>query len=221
MCASLCNSRNKLRKFEVYKLVGCYNYDEPKDDPLSHNNEYEFKTVLVYELIHKRFLSKETPERLVLKSAHKSMYDFDTRIDSDFEKKSVGEQLKFLAAIIRQALSSNYGVQVDKSLLNWLKKYLRQEAVSTGVSKEKDMFYYVNMLATKNYEDFENSLRKSDKRELARFIRNLALLVSQEEYLFSKYFQRKEHTLDVYGTCGHFYAIEHAESLGLIFETIL
>ncbi len=212
MCASICNPRNKLKKFEVYKLVGCYNYNEDQDQM---KIGYEFKTVMVYEVIHKRYINKDTPERLVFKSAHKSIYDFDSRIESDFETKSIVEQLKFLSALIRQTLSSSYGIQVDQSLMNWMKKYIRRESVSTGLNKDKDIFYYVNLLSTKNYENFENVLRKSDKRNLANFIKNLDLLISQDEYLFSKYFQKKDHTLDVYGTCGHFYAIEHAESLGI------
>lgn len=213
MCASLCNPRNKFKNFEVYHLVGCYNYDG-QQNPLSMD-EFEFKTVLVYEVTHKRYINADTPERIVLKSAHKSIFDFDTRIDSDFDTKSIDDQLKFLAALIRQSLVNNYGVQVDDAMIDWLRKYLQRKKVSTGITpNKKDIFYYVNLLATKNYDTFENVVRNAERRELARFIKNLALLLSQEEYLFSKYFAGKNNTLNVYGTCGHFYAIEHAESLG-------
>jgi len=83
------------------------------------------------------------------------------------------------------------------------------------LTNKKDLFYYVNLLSTNNYEYFEEALRRQDRASMAKFIDNFAILLSQEEYVFSKYFSSKNHTLKLYGTCGHLYAIEHAESLGL------
>ena len=217
MCASLCNPRNRYKFFDTYKLVGCYNNDESHE----YNPEasgYEFKTVLVYELIHQKYLSAKTPDKIVLKTIHRSFYDFDTRTDPNFEEKPISEQLKFLVALIRQTLSSNFGVKVDDELIQWMKRYISKQEVITPdkrlLTDRKDLFYYVNLFATNTYDYFEEALRKEDRVNLAKFINNFAALLSQDEYLFSKYFAKKKHTLKMYGTCGHFYSIEHAESLG-------
>lgn len=212
MCSSLCNPRNKHKKFDVYRLVGCYNYDEPQDSLL--HESFEFKTVLVYEITNKRYITRETPERLVLKSAHKSFYDFDTHIDTiEFEKKSLNEQLKFLVSLIRTSLESSYDIMVDNAMINWLKIYLKDGIIKES-NDDKDLFYYVKKLSVNNNDFFELALKNSDRMNMAKFIQNLALLMSQDEYLFARLFAEKNHTLNVYGTCGHIYAIEHAESLG-------
>lgn len=217
MCASLCNPRNRYKFFDTYKLVGCYNSDESHEyNP--ERSEFEFKTVLVYGLIHKKYLSANTPDKIVVKTIHRSFYDFNTRTDPNFEKKPITEQLKFLVALIRQTLASNFGVKVDDELIQWLKRYIsRQEVITLDkrlLTERKDLFYYVKLFATNNYDYFEEALRNEDRVNLAKFINNFAALLSQDEYLFSKYFANKKHTLKMYGTCGHFYGIEHAESLG-------
>ena len=218
MCASLCNPRNKFKSFGTYKLVGCYNQNENRE---LNADAYEFKTVLVYQITHPKYVSYETPANLVLKTSHRSFYDFDSRIDSDFSKKQINDQLKFLVTLIRSTLSSNYGIQVDNELIMWLQRYLRgkkEDVIGPDkklLTNKKDLFYYVNLLSTNNYEYFEEALRRQDRASMAKFIDNFAILLSQEEYVFSKYFSSKNHTLKLYGTCGHFYAIEHAESLGL------
>src|SRR4051812_19827431 len=51
-------------------------------------------------------------------------------------------------------------------------------------------------------------------KALGLFIRNLAALLEQDEYLFYAYFRGLGGVVKLHGTCGHYYAVEHAESLG-------
>lgn len=57
------------------------------------------------------------------------------------------------------------------------------------------------------------ALKTMDKHLMARFITNLVVLTSQDEYLFFKLFHSKPGSLKINGTCGHFYATEYVENL--------
>ena len=212
LCNSLCNSKNEFRFLEDYKLVGCYrNGIEENQGYQDRYAEVEFKTVLVYELVTKSGKSNKA-SKIVLKSRHKSFYDFDTHIDYDFKEKSIYEQLKFLITLIQTTIQSNFGVKVNNDMIDWLAGYLKNETQKYDNSM-KDIFYYVKLLGTHNFEYFEKALKSNNKQQMAVFITNLAVLINQEEYLFYRYFQTKRNTLDVLGTCGNFYAVEFAESL--------
>jgi hypothetical protein len=69
------------------------------------------------------------------------------------------------------------------------------------------------MLSAENFDYFKQAVLSEDKKKLAIFITNLMVLLNQEEYLFYKYFQDKPESLKIGGSCGNFYAVEHAESL--------
>jgi hypothetical protein len=219
MCYSLCDPKNKFKYFDSYKLVGCYKND--MDDNHNQGIEFqEFKTVLVYEIANKESISNENPEILVLKSSHKSFFDFDTHIDYDFRDKSINEQLKFLVTLIRSTLQTNYGVKVDQAIDDWVENYLKNSDSVSFKINERNLIYYINLLGVKNQEYFENALKKRDKEKLSLFIKNLAVLLYQEEYLFFKYFHSQRETLKIYGTCGNFYAVEYAESLNSLIKNM-
>ena len=49
---------------------------------------------------------------------------------------------------------------------------------------------------------------------MATLVHNLLILMNQAEYLFYRFFQSKPGVLKIFGTCGHFYAVEYATPLG-------
>ena len=70
------------------------------------------------------------------------------------------------------------------------------------------------MFAVNATRQFEEAIRSDDKTRLAVLIHNLVVLMYQDEYLFYRLFQHKPDSLKIYGSCGHFYAVEYASSLG-------
>jgi hypothetical protein len=62
-------------------------------------------------------------------------------------------------------------------------------------------------LFSTNPYDFEKALKNKDKILLNNFITNLVILMSQDEYLFYRFFNNKPGSLKIYGSCGHFYGI--------------
>lgn len=213
LCHSICDRHNNLGYFDHYKLVGCFNSD------LNHafeKDDYEFKTVLVYEIVNTKYVSNKMPERLVLKSTHKYYVDFERHSNLDFDPKSIKEGINFLVEFIRLTLYQNYGIETDPALTHWLDQYLKNNITinDTNSKNIKDIFHYVRLLSGDSYNEFISALKNDNAEDMTRFIDNLGALLNQEEYLFTRYFGNKKHTLNIYGTCGHFYAVEFAESLG-------
>lgn len=147
-------------------------------------------------------------KKFVLKSRHQSYLDFDTHMEFNFKDKSIKDQLNYLLNYIRSALYTNFGVSVHKEAVESLAK----ETPKRDVTK-KDLYYYVERLSASNYKYFEEALEKKDPKKLELFIKNLVVLLYQEEYLFYSHFKDKPESLNISGICGNFYAVEHAESL--------
>jgi hypothetical protein len=157
------------------------------------------------------------PKRMVLKSRNRYYLDFSGTLDFDFNKNSVLNQLKILAAHFESTLSTKFGVQIDLNVSVWLENYSKNpKSVLDTMHKNfhvKDLIYYVKLFSVGNFEVFLDALRKEDNESLGNYIHNLLLLMSQDEYLFYRYFQAKPGTLKITGTCGHFYFVEYAEPL--------
>lgn len=213
MCSSICDPKNHFKFFDNYKLAGCFNNELI---PRSEEDDYEFKTVLVYEITDQKYVSNKMPERLVLKSSHKYFSDFDRHSGIDFSPNSIKEGLTFLVENIKQTLYSNYGIETDPALTSWADHYLKKNITikESRSNNIKDIFYYLRLLSGNSYHEFVTALKNNNHELLTIFIDNLSTLLNQEEYLFSRYFGNRKHTLNIYGTCGHFYAVEFAESLG-------
>ena len=218
MCTDLC-----VRK--KYKLVDCYSPSTSERNPAGVFAQQPLdmsKTVLVYERIESDDVSNknESPQRFVLKSSKRSFLDFDYRnLDFDLDQKPVVKQLEILVNHLNWVLKRNYGSGIDRDAFQWLRLYKKSpDLVINTYKKSKnlnkhDMFHYVKLLAL-NHGEFLKALELNSPTQLALFINNFAVLISQEEYLFYKYYEAKPGVLKIYGTCGNFYAVEHAKSLG-------
>ena len=213
MCSDLCSSRR-------FKLVDCYNPTVAERNPagvFDHQHHDLAKTVLVYERITG---AKNESRRFVLKSRKRSFLDFDYRsLDFDLDQKPVVKQLEILVNHLDSVLKRTYGTGLDRDAFKWLRLYKKNpELVISTYKKSKnlnkrDMFHYVKLLSL-DHEAFLRALEANSPTQLALFINNFAVLISQEEYLFYKYYEAKPGVLKIYGTCGNFYAVEHATSLG-------
>lgn len=222
MCESLCDPVNKYEFYMDYKLVDCFNQKPTKDENNRVFEIYdEFKAVLVYELANKngeRTKNRKRPNRLVLKSRQKFFLDFDTHLEFDFKEKPIFDQLEYLSAYFESTLESKYGVKIDKkNFQTWLDKYKEEPDVALldidNSILQNDLNYYIKLFSIGNFDDYLKALRKADTNELATFIQNLLILMSQDEYLFYRFFQSKPGTLKIHGSCGHFYLVEYAEPL--------
>ena len=194
---SLCN--NFCNKKKSYKLIKCYNNYRPEDfkDNGKIEQKYDdFKIVLEYKLndidgVNKYFKGDEI---VILKSRHKYFYDFD-QYSFDIEKmKSVLDLKIFLQKYIESTLSHNF--KLDVSLNENL--YLN---------------YLVKLYDKYTFDLYEKAIENNDIELIRSYILNFLSLLEQDEYLFYKYFQTKQNILQIYGTCGHIYAIEKANSL--------
>jgi hypothetical protein len=112
-------------------------------------------------------------------------------------------------------LFKNFGISIDREAINSLNDYIKNPKLFQRevVSTKRDLNYYVKLLSGKNFNYFIKAIQNKNKENLATFISNLLVLLSQEEYLFYSYFKDKPESLKISGTCGNFYAVEHAESL--------
>ena len=155
------------------------------------------------------------PKQLVLKSRHRHFLDFDTHLEFDLEDKPIVNQLKVLVDHIESTLKTKFGIDISQDVKLWIQKLeLNTEKIrdlERQVDK-KDIFYYLNIFAF-DHEDFKIAIKNNNKQLMAKFITNLVILMYQDEYLFYRFFQLKPGVLKIYGTCGHMYLTEYAESL--------
>ena len=62
---------------------------------------------------------------------------------------------------------------------------------------------------------------KDDPQRLLGAYQSLYSLLQQDEYLFVKYFQTSKHIPQIYGSCGHFYAMEYLPPGKLLSPSII
>jgi hypothetical protein len=221
LCSHLCKKENKFEILKDYKLIDCYSFESSSENIHFRN---AFKSVFVYELQSENAKEKSgdssdltQPKRMVLKSRNRYYFDFGSNLDFDFNTKSVIDQLKLLAANFESTLNTKFGIQIDSNVSKWLENYSQNpKSVLDTMHKNfhvKDLIYYVKLFSVGNLDVFLDALRKEDKESLGNYISNLLLLMSQDEYLFYRFFQAKPGALKIDGTCGHFYFVEYAEPL--------
>jgi hypothetical protein len=206
ICSYLCNPSNKFEYYKNYKLSNCHN-QKPTDEFGSDYNA--FKVVLIYE----NYKSSAEPKKLVLKSRHKHFLDFDFN-EFDFEEKKITEQITFLANYFESTLHNHFGISISKDVKYWIEA-LKINDKNINLKRNvntKDIFYYLHLFAY-DYKDFQTALINNDRILMAKFIKNLVILMSQEEYLFYRFFQSKPGVLKIFGYCGHLYLTEFAEPL--------
>jgi len=208
ICSNLCNPSNKYEYYKNYKLTNCFNqksFDE-------FGEAYDaFKVVLIYET----FGSSDNPKKLVLKSRRKHFLDFDTHMDFDFEEKTIIQQIEYLVSTFESTLKNQFGIQMSEDV-----NYSIKDLKTSGHNKinlkrnlnKKDIFYYLQLFAY-DYKDFQMAIKNNDKLLMSKYIKNLVLLMSQDEYLFYRFFQSKPGVLKILGHCGHLYLTEYAEPL--------
>ena len=213
MCSEMCTHKR-------FKLVDCHNPTVAERNPAGVFDQHHdlSKTVLIYE--RKDAGEKNESRRFVFKSRKRSFLDFDYRsLDFDLDQKPVVKQLEILVNHLDSVLKRIYGSGLDRDAFQWLRLYKKNpDLVINTYKKSKnlnkhDMFHYVKLLSV-NHEDFLKALEANSQTQLATFINNFAVLISQEEYLFYKYYEAKPGVLKILGTCGNFYAVEYASSLG-------
>lgn len=216
LCPVLCSPKNKFELLNEYKLVDCYNPKPIKSDDKIIELYDAYKAVLIYELIDQENNVSGKPKRLVLKSRHKYYFDFDTHLDFDFQEKSIIEQLKFLYDYFEITLDSKIGIKISKDAKLWLDDYTKNPSLDkidmNKIVLKKDLLYYVKLFAH-DYKDFVDAIKSENRVLMYKFISNLVVLMSQDEYIFYRFFQLKPGVLKIYGTCGHFYSTEYAKSL--------
>ena len=232
MCERLCDTQrnNDYQIFNDFTLNDCHYDATSKYD--------ENKVVLIYERAMSDVAGRSQEEadgdvenamgnkRFVLKSNKRYFLSFDV---IDLKKRTIVEQLTFLLRHIQVTLLDKFGVRIDDAAARvWLSQYAKrpEAALATMLNSDeqigrggggrrrrrRDLLYYVRLLST-DADTFVHALSARDKRALATFIANLVLLMSQDEYLFHRYFGAKPGVLATYGTCGHFYAVEYAKPL--------
>ena len=216
LCSSLCSSRNydelKLSSSssssnendDTYQLVDCYNF-KPSAANNPFENYEEYKSVFVFERRTKQRagnppLEKFTgPARVVLKSRKKYFLDFDTNLEFDLDKRSLLDQLNQLAAYLASTLSTKFGIEIDPSVAAWVEMFAADPTGTLNSMHKrfhiKDLIHYVKLLSVNGLERFEAALRDQNRSNLARFITHLAILTSQDEYLFYQFFQAKPGTV--------------------------
>ena len=201
LCDTFCNKRNS------YRLVKCYNNYKPenfRNNDLIEQKYDDFKIVLEYKFndineVNKYFNGDDV---IILKSRHKYFYDFDHYVYDIDKMKSVEILNNFLRQYLESTISHNFKFDV---LLNEKQAYLK---------------YLVKLYDKYSFKLYEKAVENNDVELLRSYIINFLSLLQQDEYLFYKYFQNKQNILNIYGTCGHVYAIEKALSLKSIVKTI-
>jgi len=212
-CEDLCRNRPTFDFYKNFKFTDCFNLGS--DRSLDNVLYDKYKAVIEYSNIDRQAVNRH-PAKIVLKSRNKYFLDFDPYLDFDFNQKPISEQLKLLIAYMKSTLKTKYDIDIDPDVQKWYDIYLKNETEALRLLKndfrKQDLKYYLRLLSL-NYADFERAIETKDKHLLATYITNLVILMSQDEYLFLRYFQNKPGTLKVYGTCGHFYFVEYAQSL--------
>lgn len=223
MCHDICDEKNKLERIlDGYKLVDCYSVKPRSDNELFYKYD-DYKSVFIYELDKsssrpERDQNVTRPRRIVLKSRKKSFYEFDTYLDFDFNKKPVLEQLDYLSTYIQSTLSSKFSIELNSNISQWVKEYAANPNQTLNTMHKrlnvKDLVYYVKLFAAGDLLDvFIDALRTQNSEKLGYFIAQLIILMSQDEYLFYRFFQAKPGSLKIHSTCGNFYLVEYAEPL--------
>jgi hypothetical protein len=201
LCNTFCNKRKS------YRLVKCYNNYKPEN---FKNNDFieqkydDFKVVIEYKFndiddVKKYFNGDEI---VILKSRYKYFYDFDHYVYDIDKMKSVEILNNFLRQYLESTISHNF--KFDVALNN----------------NQVFLNYLLKLYDKYSFNLYEKSVENNDIELLKSYILNFLSLLQQDEYLFYKYFQNKQNILNVYGTCGHFYALEKASSLKPIVKTI-
>jgi hypothetical protein len=214
ICAELCKKSNLFAFYKNYELIDCYNLRPVKGS--SGNEIFEmydqYKAVFTYQLKRQEPLlqsnvSPKVPERIVLKSRNRYFFDFDSHLDFDFNQKKIEDQLEYLIGFFEGTLNVKFGIELDPAAREWLKIY-KQDAnkvLSTANKnfKNKDLIYYLKLFAVDNLDVFLDSLRNKNSVKMGNYIANLLILMSQDEYLFYRFFQAKPGVLKVIGSCGN------------------
>jgi hypothetical protein len=210
LCTQLCKTENKYEYIKNYKLVDCYNFKASYENIHSRNT---YKSVFIYE----EQGNGPTAKRMVLKSRKQYYYDFDVQTEAKFNEKPIIDQLTYLADYFESTLNRKFGIQIDQRVKKWLQDFRTNPKTVLDIMHKnyhmKDLIYYVKLFAAGNFDIFLDALRNNDSESLGNYIANLVVLMSQDEYLFFKFFQAKPGNLKIEGTCAHFYFVEYAEPL--------
>ena len=201
LCNSFCSKRKS------YKLVKCYNNykaENFKNNDLLEQKYDDYKIVMEYKFndiddVNKYFNGDEI---VILKSRHKYFFDFDHYVFDVDKMKSVELLKNFFRQYLESTISHNFKFDV----------VLQNEKVYSD--------YLVKLFDAHSLNLYEKAVENNDVDLLRSYILNFLSLLQQEEYLFYKYFQNKQNILQIYGTCGHIYAIEKAASLKSTVKTI-
>ena len=121
----------------------------------------------------------------VLKAKKKSLYDFDS-IAYPGPNGPEPPPFDMMKRMTRDAVRLNMNVQLTQG--------------------EEDEL--VNKMWTRDLSKFVQRNAKDPERLLGAY-QSYYSLIQQDEYLFVKYFQNSKHIPQIYGSCGHFYAMEY------------
>ena len=121
----------------------------------------------------------------VFKSKRAYFNDFDS-VAYPGEKGPEPPQFDSITSMIKDSIEFNFIVQISDDKVAELP----------------------NMMWTRDLTKFERR-NKDDPQRLLGAYQSLYSLLQQDEYLFVKYFQTSKHIPQIYGSCGHFYAMEY------------
>lgn len=205
LCDKLCKNYRS-----SFKLIKCYNnYNKENMLNIDESAKYDdYKIVLEYEIIDKslqQFLNLSSNNRLILKTRHKyfeqyNQYTYD--LDKINEIKSLNE---FIITYFESTINHNF-------------KTTNFTQIKTTEQLNEHLLRFYDSFSFRNF--YSKSIETKDVDKLRVFISNLLTLLQQDEYLFYKYYASKRHTLSIFGTCGHFYAIEKATSINTLMKNV-
>jgi hypothetical protein len=157
-------------------------------------NSQRFDLVRCYSSSNKIALVYKTTgtNEVVFKSKFKHFYDYNI-FEYDLDLLTTKADLNgFLHAQVNSTLFRSY-----KKILNDNQEFL--DYIGVFIDHQTFERYY----ASKTSSIADNRV----------FTSNVLSLLQQEEYVFHKTFENRQNVLHIDGTCGHFYAIEKADSL--------
>ncbi len=148
---------------------------------LCSKGKVEFQTCSNYRGGKTVLLTKWDQTTAVFKSKKASFFEFDY-IGTESELPT----LSTVTDIIKDTVQFNFHLELSEGEVQELP----------------------NSMWTRDLRNFVNR-NKHDTRRILGAYQSLYSLIQQDEYLFMQFFQNSVHIPKIYGSCGHFYAVEY------------